>query len=102
MGRPDGLDLAGVCDRLAELPLLFQPGTEWNYSMGIDVLGRVVEVIAGVPLDDFVQEHVLDPLGMTDTVWHVPADQPTASPRCTSRHPASARRCASTPWAPPR
>ena len=44
VGRAAGLDLAGVCDRLAELPLLFQPGTEWNYGMSTDVLGMVVEV----------------------------------------------------------
>ena len=74
-GNPDGLDLAGVCDRVAELPLAFQPGTEWNYGMSIDVLGRAVEAIAGVPLADFVQEHVLDPLGLGDTVWHVPAER---------------------------
>ena len=46
-GVPPGLDLAGVCDRLAELPLVFQPGTEWNYGMSTDVLGRVVEVASG-------------------------------------------------------
>ena len=54
---------------------MFQPGTEWQYSMGLDVLGRVIEVAAGVPFEDFVQTHVLDPLGMTDTVWHVDADR---------------------------
>ena len=74
-GLPPGSTSAGVCDRLAELPLLFQPGTEWNYGMSTDVLGRVVEVAAGVPFADFVQEHVLDPLDMTDTVWHVPPDR---------------------------
>ena len=67
----DAKDLAGICDHLAALPLVFQPGTEWQYSMGLDVLGRVIEVVAGVPFDEFLQTHVLDPLGMTDTVWHV-------------------------------
>ena len=71
-GTPtDATDLAGICDHLAALPLVFQPGTEWQYSMGLDVLGRVIEVVAGVPFDEFLQTHVLDPLGMTDTVWHV-------------------------------
>ena len=71
-GLPDeAKSLADVCDHLAALPLLFQPGAEWQYSMGLDVLGRVVEVAAGVPFDEFVQAHVLDPLGMTDTVWQV-------------------------------
>lgn len=74
-GIPDGLDLAGICDRLAELPLLFQPGAEWNYGMSSDVLGRVVEVAAGRPLAEVVQDIVLDPLGMRDTVWWVPPDR---------------------------
>jgi len=71
-GVPPDTDLAGVCDRLAELPLLFQPGREWNYSMATDVLGRVVEVAAGVPLDRFLAERVLGPLGMVDTGFHAP------------------------------
>ncbi|MET0145352.1 MAG: serine hydrolase domain-containing protein [Ilumatobacteraceae bacterium] len=74
-GTPDGLDLAGTCDALAELPLAFQPGREWNYGMSTDVLGRVVEVVAGRPFADVVQREVLDPLGMDDTSWHVPADR---------------------------
>ena len=71
-GVPPGLDLAGVCDRLAELPLVFQPGTEWNYGMSTDVLGRVAEVASGAPFADLVQQRLLDPLGMSETMWHVP------------------------------
>lgn len=74
-GVPDGLDLAGVCDRLADLPLVFQPGTEWNYGMSTDVLGMVVESVTGAPFADFMQQHVLDPLGMTETMWWVPERQ---------------------------
>jgi CubicO group peptidase (beta-lactamase class C family) len=70
-GTPAG-SLADTCDRLAELPLLFQPGTEWNYSMSIDVLGRVIEVISGQRLDEFIRDQVLNPLGMHDTTWYVP------------------------------
>jgi CubicO group peptidase (beta-lactamase class C family) len=70
-----GLDLAAACDRFAELPLLFQPGSAWGYSVATDVLGRVIEVICGRPLDEVVAERVLRPLGMTDTRWWVePAD----------------------------
>lgn len=72
---PKGLDLAALCDRLAALPLLFQPGTEWNYGMSTDVLGRVVEVAAGRPFADVVQDIVLDPLGLTDTTWFVPPSE---------------------------
>jgi CubicO group peptidase (beta-lactamase class C family) len=70
-GTPRGLDLAAVCDRYAELPLLFQPGSEWNYSVATDVLGRVIEVLAGAPLDQVLAERVLRPLGMDDTAFWV-------------------------------
>jgi CubicO group peptidase (beta-lactamase class C family) len=49
------------------MPLLFQPGTEWNYSISTDVLGRVVEVVSGQSLDAFFAERILEPLGMHDT-----------------------------------
>lgn len=71
-GNPKGLDLAGVCDLLATIPLLFQPGTEWNYGTSIDVLGRVVEVVAGERFHDVLAREVLQPLGMDETVWAVP------------------------------
>lgn len=68
-GLPSGLDLAGVVDTVATLPLLFQPGTEWNYSMSTDVLGRLIEVIGGQRLDDALRTLVLDPLGMHETAF---------------------------------
>ena len=71
-GVPHNTDLAGVCARVAGLPLLFQPGTEWNYSMSIDVLGRVVEVISGQTLDEFFRTRIFEPLGMVDTGFSVP------------------------------
>ncbi len=64
---PPDLDLAGVVERIATLPLLFEPGTEWNYSVSTDVLGRLVEVLTGRPLDEAFAELVLEPLGMHDT-----------------------------------
>jgi CubicO group peptidase (beta-lactamase class C family) len=69
--RPPGLDLAGCCSRLAQIPLRCQPGTEWNYSMATDVLGRVVEVATGRSLDEFFAERVLGPLGMNETSFYV-------------------------------
>lgn len=71
---PPGVDLAGACDIWAGLPLLFQPGAEWNYSVATDVLGRVVEVVSGRSLDEFLAERVLRPLGMNDTAFHVPGE----------------------------
>jgi CubicO group peptidase (beta-lactamase class C family) len=68
---PAGMDLATACDQFAALPLLFQPGTEWNYSVSTDVLGRVVEVASGMSLDRFFAERILGPLGMTDTAFQV-------------------------------
>ncbi|WIV53147.1 serine hydrolase domain-containing protein [Amycolatopsis nalaikhensis] len=66
-GTPPGLDLAACCERWAALPLVFQPGAEWNYSVATDVLGRVVEVVSGQPLDEFFASRIFAPLGMTDT-----------------------------------
>ncbi|MCR6483284.1 beta-lactamase family protein [Amycolatopsis sp. OK19-0408] len=66
-GTPPGLDLAGCCEQWASLPLLFQPGAEWNYSVATDVLGRLVEVVSGLPLDEFLSSRIFTPLGMTDT-----------------------------------
>jgi len=74
-GFPRDLDLAGVCSLLAKQPLLFQPGSEWNYSTSIDVLGRVVEVISGQRLGEFLRQRIFEPLGMTDTAFRVPEAQ---------------------------
>lgn len=68
---PPGLDLAAACQQVARLPLLFQPGTAWGYSVATDVLGRLLEVISGQTLEEFLQQRVLGPLKMTDTVWSV-------------------------------
>ncbi|MEO6205427.1 MAG: serine hydrolase domain-containing protein [Mycobacteriales bacterium] len=67
--QPAGLDLAGLCDLWAGMPLMFEPGASWNYSVATDVLGRLIEVLTGKPLDVVFRERVLDPLGMDDTDW---------------------------------
>ncbi|HYT09047.1 MAG TPA: serine hydrolase domain-containing protein [Mycobacteriales bacterium] len=72
---PHGVDLAAACDAWAALPLLFQPGTEWNYGVSTDVLGRVVEVVSGMPLDRFFAERILGPVGMVDTAFSVSEEQ---------------------------
>jgi CubicO group peptidase (beta-lactamase class C family) len=68
---PEGHDLARCCEIWAGLPLLFEPGSEWNYSVASDVLGRVVEVVSGQPLDRFFEERIFRPLGMADTGFWV-------------------------------
>ncbi|WP_036374554.1 serine hydrolase [Micromonospora sp. ATCC 39149] len=71
LGVPIGADLAAASRGLAGLPLLFQPGTSWNYGVSTDVLGRLIEVVSGRRLDDFLAERIFRPLGMTDTGWWV-------------------------------
>lgn len=57
---------------LAKLPLLHQPGTQWEYSRSTDVIGRLIEVLSGQTLGDFFERNILAPLGMVDTAFHVP------------------------------
>jgi CubicO group peptidase (beta-lactamase class C family) len=58
--------------KLASLPLLFQPGDAWEYSVSDDVLGYLIEVVSGMPLDRFLEERIFKPLGMKDTCFFVP------------------------------
>ncbi len=67
--------LAAFADRLATLPLVYQPGTRWSYSVGLDLLGRVVELVSGQPFDAYLKAQFFDPLGMTSTGFRVTADQ---------------------------
>lgn len=67
--------LADYAEHVAELPLLFQPGTEWRYSIATDVVGRVIEVVSGMPLTDFLEQRIFKPLGMTDTAFYVPPEK---------------------------
>ncbi|WP_330336765.1 serine hydrolase domain-containing protein [Streptomyces sp. NBC_00557] len=68
---PPGADLTETTEVYARMPLQFEPGTRWNYSVASNVLGRVVEVVSGQPLDAFFAERILRPLGMTDTGFHI-------------------------------
>lgn len=64
-------DLNVFIDRLAEAPLLFQPGTEWNYSVATDVQGALVERMTGMSFGEFLQKEIFDPIGMTNTGFRV-------------------------------
>lgn len=68
-------DLAEMVSDLGKIPLQYQPGTRWHYSVSVDVLGRLVEVISGQPLDQFLDQRIFRPLGMRDTFFEVPADK---------------------------
>jgi CubicO group peptidase (beta-lactamase class C family) len=67
--------LEAAIEDLARFPLAFQPGSRWRYSVGIDVAARVIEVISGRPLGDFLRERLYEPLGMTDTAFGVPSEK---------------------------
>lgn len=77
LGEGD-FDNAEFAERIAKLPLAYQPGTTWDYSQSTDILGRVIEVISGKSLYQFEKERLLDPLGMKDTAFYV-ADPAKAS-----------------------
>ncbi|WP_163958629.1 serine hydrolase domain-containing protein [Sphingomonas insulae] len=67
--------LSAFADRVATLPLIAEPGTQWSYSIGLDVLAAVIEKASGMPFEQFVQTRLFDPLKMTSSYWTVPAAQ---------------------------
>lgn len=67
--------LAAFADRLAELPLMYQPATKWSYSCSIDLLGRVIEVVSGMEFEAFLKARIFDPCGMTSTFMQVPQSE---------------------------
>ena len=69
------ITLAEFTKKLATLPLLFHPGEQWQYGVNTDVLGRLVEVLSGLTLDEFMRQRIFKPLGMKDTAFDVPADK---------------------------
>jgi len=71
--RPKSLE--EFADRVATLPLIADPGAQWSYSIGLDVLGRVIEVASGMPFDQFVNTRIFAPLKMQASFWTVPQDQ---------------------------
>ena len=76
VGREDpGGTLRQMIEKLAEIPLEFSPGSAWNYSVSTDVLGYLVEVISGIPLDRYFQQRIFEPLGMSDTGFSVPQEK---------------------------
>jgi len=80
-GRGDGLTLEGITALLAEHPLKFHPGTRWNYGLSTDIVGRLVEVLSGIPFDDYLRQEIFGPLGMVDTGFFVP---PSSADRLTA------------------
>jgi CubicO group peptidase (beta-lactamase class C family) len=81
------LDAAGVLERLAAAPLLYQPGTVWDYGLSIDVIGLVVEALSGQSLGAFLEQRLFRPLGMVDTSFQVPPDKMARLARPLPRDP---------------
>jgi CubicO group peptidase (beta-lactamase class C family) len=86
--RSDGPDLGAFVRALGELPLEFEPGTAWTYSVSTDVLGFVVQEVSGQSFRDFLKSQIFDPLNMTDTDFHVPAVKRARVAECYVRRSA--------------
>jgi CubicO group peptidase (beta-lactamase class C family) len=71
----DSTNLAEMAEKLSQVPLAFDPGTDWTYGVGIDVLGRVIEIASGESLDVFLERTIFKPLDMTDTAFNVPPEK---------------------------
>jgi CubicO group peptidase (beta-lactamase class C family) len=82
-------DSAGVIAKLSAIPLEFDPGSAWNYSMATDVLGILIERVSGQALDAYFADHIFGPLGMADTFFTVPADKAHRIPACYVWDPAT-------------
>jgi len=71
----DSQSLQEFIDKLAKIPLLYQPGTRWVYSVSVDIQGYIIEKLSGQPLPDFMQQHIFAPLKMRDTGFYVPKEK---------------------------
>lgn len=75
LNSPPAPSLEVFADALAQMPLVYQPGTHWSYSVGLDLMGRVIEVVSGKSFDAFLQERIFDPCDMSSTWFQVPESQ---------------------------
>ena len=73
--RDSSLTLEQWASKLAQMPLVYQPGENWRYSFATDLLGYLVQVVSGQPFEDYLRDHIFEPLGMVDTAFHVPAEK---------------------------
>ncbi len=81
-----GHDLASLAKMFGDWPLRFQPGTRWLYSHGMDIAARLVEIMSGMPYDDYLRTVIFEPLGMTDTGFFVPEDDIGRFSACYARN----------------
>ena len=71
----EDVDIAETVTKLGKIPLQFEPGTRWHYSVSVDVAGRLVEVVSGQSLEQFFKERIFEPLSMVDTGFRVPPEK---------------------------
>ncbi len=71
----DTMKLVNMVNKLGTMPLVHQPGEKWTYGLNVDVIGRLVEILSGMPLDQFFQQHIFQPLGMNDTYFYLPENK---------------------------
>jgi CubicO group peptidase (beta-lactamase class C family) len=84
-GRPYRT-LEELADDIITSPLRYQPGTRWLYSFGMDICARIVEVLSGLPYDEYLRRNIFEPLGMVDTGFHVPEDKVDRFAACYGRN----------------
>ncbi len=85
----NALTLDEMSKATAALPLMFEPGEKWNYSVATDICGRLIEVISGLSLDDYLQKHIFTPLQMKDTAFDAPASKHHRMAANYNKHPAT-------------
>src|SRR3954464_1294250 len=71
----DTMKLVNMVNKLGTMPLGHQPGEKWTYGLNVDVVGRLVEILSGMPLDQFFRQRIFQPLGMTDTYFYLPENK---------------------------
>ena len=84
-----GMTLEGITALLAEHPLKFHPGTQWNYGLSTDIVGRLVEILSGLRFDDYLRQEIFEPLGMVDTGFFVPEESSERLAACYQYRPAN-------------
>jgi CubicO group peptidase (beta-lactamase class C family) len=84
-----GQTLETVTALLAEHPLKFHPGTQWNYGLSTDIVGRLVEILSGLPFDEYLRREIFEPLRMVDTGFYVPEDSLPRLAACYQYRPAN-------------
>ncbi len=103
--RFDGGDLEQLIQTLAGIPLEFDPGSSWNYSISTDIIGALIQRISGQKLDAYITQNIFEPLGMHDTHFQLPQDKVSRMTDCYSWHPREKMKMfdtgADTAWVKP-